>query len=251
MTLLVDLGNSRLKWAWADGARLADQGVAEHAQDGLAQCLESAWARVRRPRRVVVSNVAGEMAAAVLTGWTLGRWGVAPEVVVARESACGVRNAYSEPAQLGADRWAALIGAWSLRPGAACVVDCGTAVTVDVLAADGAHLGGLILPGLAMMRAALLAGTRGVRPVGAPEVALLARNTAGAVAGGTLYALVAALDRIAEEVVAESRDPVSLVITGGDAGGLLPLLARRWVHQPDLVLRGLAVIAAESVEAGP
>lgn len=248
MILLVDVGNSRLKWACAEGTRLVETGVAEHAGEGLAGCLEE-LAKVKKPRRVVVSNVAGEASGAVLTGWTLGRWGLTPELVVARETLCGVRNAYTEPGRLGPDRWAALIGAWSRYRGAACVVDCGTAVTIDVLDGEGTHLGGLILPGIEMMRAALVAGTRGVRPVGEAEVALLARNTAGAVIGGTLYALVAAVDRIAEDVAAETGESPALVITGGDAKVLLPLLAGPWTHQPELVLQGLAVIAAEVMEA--
>lgn len=251
MILLADLGNSRLKWARANGTEPGTPGVADHAGEGLARCLEGAWSGLPRPSRIVVSNVAGETAAGVLTGWTLGRWGLTPELVVASPSAGGVRNAYTEPAQLGSDRWAALIGAWFLYRRAACVVDCGTAVTFDVLGADAAHLGGLILPGLSMMREALLKGTQGVRPVGEAEVALLARNTAGAVSGGTLYALVAAIDRIAADVAAEAGQGVALVITGGDAGRVLPLLAGRWMHQPALVLQGLAVLAREGAEARP
>ena len=142
---------------------------------------------------------------------------------------------------------AALIGARSLSAEAACVVDCGTAVTADALSAHGEHLGGLILPGLVLMRHSLLAGTADVRPSGAADVALLARNTAGAVLAGTLYALVAAVDRIAADVSAEIDGKVELFLTGGDAALLLPLLGRRWRHEPELVLRGLAVLA----DAGP
>jgi type III pantothenate kinase len=245
VTLLADIGNSRLKWASAGPTGLAERGAVEYRSEGLARALETAWVRVKKPGRLVVSNVAGETAAAVLTGWSLGRWGVTPEFVVAREAACGVRNAYTEPARLGADRWAALVGAWSLHHQAVCVVDCGTAVTIDALSAQGEHLGGLILPGLVLMRRSLVEGTGGVRPVGDADVALLARNTAGAVAAGTLYALVAAVDRIAADIGAEIETTLEPVITGGDAALLLPLLAGRWTHHPDLVLQGLAVLAQE------
>jgi type III pantothenate kinase len=244
MTLLVDIGNTRVKWALAEGTALGEDAAAEHGGN-LAACLEASWARLRRPRRMLVANVAGDTAGAVLTGWALGRWGVTPEFLVAAEVACGVRNAYAQPGQLGPDRWAGLVGAWFLYHEAVCVVDCGTAVTLDVLSDEGEHLGGLILPGLAMMRGALVTGTRGVRPAGEVEVALLARNTAGAVAGGTLYALVAAVDRIAADVSAEAGHPVRLVLTGGDADTLRPLLAGRWSHHPELVLQGLAVIAEQ------
>ena len=247
MTLVADIGNSRLKWATAGAGGLADAGAAEHRTAGLARTLEDAWGRLMAPSRVVVANVAGEVAGGVVTGWVLARWGLVPEFVVAGEAAAGVRNAYPEPERLGADRWAALIGARSLSAEAACVVDCGTAVTADALSAHGEHLGGLILPGLVLMRHSLLAGTADVRPSGAADVALLARNTAGAVLAGTLYALVAAVDRIAADVSAEIDGKVELFLTGGDAALLLPLLGRRWRHEPELVLRGLAVLA----DAGP
>jgi type III pantothenate kinase len=109
----------------------------------------------------------------------------------------------------------------------------------------------LILPGLALMRRSLLEGTAGVRPVGDADVSLLARNTAGAVAAGTLYAVVATVDRIGADLAAELGGRVEALLTGGDAPLLLPLLGRRWRHEPDLVLRGLAVLANEVAECGP
>jgi type III pantothenate kinase len=249
--LLADIGNTRVKWASVKDEELSGHGAVEHATVGLAQALEEAWGRLRKPSRLVVANVAGATAAGVLTGWALGRWGLTPELVVARDAAAGVRNAYPEPERLGADRWAALVGARALCQGAACVVDCGSAVTADALSAEGEHLGGLILPGLALMRRSLIEGTAGVRPVGDADVALLARNTAGAVAAGTLYALVAAVDRIGADLSAELGGRVETILTGGDAARLLPLLARRWTYAPDLVLRGLAVLAGDGVVAAP
>lgn len=251
MILLVDVGNSRVKWAWARAGGLTESSAADHGAADLAQVLEAAWSHLKRPARVVVSSVAGPAATAVLTGWCVGRWRLVPEVVVPTERACGVRNAYADPASLGADRWAGLVGAWTLYRSACCVVDCGTAVTIDALSPAGEHLGGLILPGLAMMRRALLAGTEGVRPTGQPEVSLLARNTAGAVAGGTLYGLVAALDRIALDLAAEIGGDVRRVLTGGDAPALLGLLGGEWHHRADLVLQGLARLAGETPAAAP
>ncbi|MCU0934901.1 MAG: type III pantothenate kinase [Gammaproteobacteria bacterium] len=249
--LVADVGNTRLKWANAAEGELTGHGAAEHAGSGLAQVLEDAWGRLRKPSRLVVANVAGPTAAGILTGWALGRWGLTPELVVPCAAAGGVRNAYPEPERLGADRWAALVGARALCADAACVVDCGSAITADALATDGEHLGGLIVPGLALMRRSLLEGTAGVRPVGDADVSLLARNTAGAVAAGTLYAVVATVDRIGADLAAELGGRVEALLTGGDAPLLLPLLGRRWRHEPDLVLRGLAVLANEVAECGP
>ena len=162
-----------------------------------------------------------------------------------RRSSYGVSNAYTSPERLGADRWATLVAAHHLYPGPSCVVDCGTAVTIDAVAGTGEHLGGLILPGLTMMRQALVENTQGIGRVATGDVSLLARNTDDGVTAGTLYALVAALDRIVADVAAELDGEVALLLTGGDAGMLLPLLQDSWQHEPDLVLQGLAVIAGE------
>ncbi|NIR59288.1 MAG: type III pantothenate kinase [Gammaproteobacteria bacterium] len=245
MRLLLDVGNSRLKWAFIDGAALTHRGEALHAGSLFAPLVEEAWSDFPSPDTVLVSNVAGEDFASQLADYTRTTWGVTPELITPAAQAFGVTNAYTEPAQLGADRWAALVAAHHEPGGPACIVDCGSAVTIDALNADGGHLGGLILPGLSMMRQCLAERARGVavRAGGEGNVSLLARDTQDAVIGGTLYALVAALDRITADVVAELGGGAHRILTGGDAAQLLPLLQGRWQHEPDLVLKGLAVMS--------
>ena len=251
MILLVDIGNSRIKWASLIKKRLEHCGNAPRGKDPatLAADLDQAWQKVKKPRAVVVSNVAGDAFAEALSAWTTERWQQQPRFVTAESSAFEVTNAYSKPERLGADRWAELIAARRHIKGAACIVDAGTAVTIDVISAQGVHQGGLIIPGLAMMRHALLEKTEELLPATeepvSGEVSLLARDTRDGVNGGTLYALVAVIDRVIADVHTELGTDLTHIITGGDTETLLPLLAGNYHHHPDLVLEGLAVIAEE------
>jgi len=249
LKLLIDIGNSRIKWATQTRGKLQHgEGAPRPAQDGdLTACAEQLWKEIKKPRAVVVSNVAGPAFAAKLSEWIEAYWEVQPRFVVAEQAAFGVTNAYTVPERLGPDRWAALIAARRRGDGAACIIDAGTAVTIDVLAADGAHQGGLIIPGLEMMRRALLERTQDIQPNATEPArggsALLARDTRDGVDGGTLYTLVAVIDRVMADVSAELGGQPTRFITGGNAAALLPLLAGDYHHVPELVLEGLAVIA--------
>lgn len=241
-TLLFDIGNSRVKWAWLEGARLHDHGSAPREQFDVHALAEPASPL----SRIVASNVAGQAYAARLTDAVKKRWDMMPEFIVAEARGNGVTNAYHDPQKLGADRWAALIGARHLSAGACCVVDCGTAVTVDVLDQDGQHLGGVIMPGLHLMRHALLETAQIAYTPGAHESAHLApfaRDTQEAVNYGTLYAVIAGIERVVSDAVTTVGGDMSRFITGGDAPRLLPLLGAGYRHEPHLVLQGLARIA--------
>ena len=213
------------------------------------------WTPLARPARVVVANVAGPDFGETLAAWVKQAWDIEAEFVVSQPSACGIHNAYLDPQKLGVDRWAGMIATHRNVKGAACVIGCGTAITFDVLTASGEHQGGLIVPGLALMRRALLENTQGIlNKMGdtmsdtSGETAILARDTQGGVNGGTLYTVIAVIDRVTSDLAAElgvgMGKGMTCVITGGDAPALLPLLAGDYRHEPLLVLQGLAMIAA-------
>jgi type III pantothenate kinase len=247
--LLIDIGNSRIKWATLSRGKLSPGKDARrpNGHDALVPHLEELWNHLKNPRTVVVSNVAGPAVAAVLSEWVKTRWQVKTLFVNAERFAFGITNGYTVPERFGPDRWAALIAARRLHDGAVCVIDAGTAVTIDVLGANGAHQGGLIIPGLTMMRHALLERTQDLSAAtSAPApstITLLARDTRDGVEGGTLYTLVAVIDRVVSDVGTELGSTPTCIITGGDAAALLPLLADEYHHVPELVLQGLAVIA--------
>lgn len=248
MNLLLDVGNTALKWAATEGEEFIARGRIELTQLDDASAFEEPWQELSCPARVLVASVAPPSVMEQISAWCDGNWGLEAERVQASVAACGVTNAYREPARLGVDRWLTLVAARARTAGAACVVDCGTAVTVDVLDEHGMHLGGLIVPGLKMMARSLEECAQ-VRLDGEPdsEVPLLACDTVNAVRGGTLYAAVAFIDRVLEDVGDALAQPMQHLITGGDAHTMLPLLRQPFEHAPDLVLEGLAVLARERV----
>jgi type III pantothenate kinase len=248
MILLLDIGNSSIKWCWLDDGQLRDTGKVLHADAELAGVLDEAWRNLPQPGAVWVSNVAGSELAGALEQWLQQRWALLPQYATSSETWGEVRNAYEEPGKLGVDRWLALLAAHKARKQSVCIIDCGTAITVDVVASSGQHLGGLIVPGLGMMRDALYAGTEGVQEsiAESPASGLLARDTAGAVEAGPRYAMVAFIDRICAEMGKELDEPMTCLLTGGDAPEILPLLTAEVEHEPLLVLQGLALIAESS-----
>ncbi|MGA7800138.1 MAG: type III pantothenate kinase [Gammaproteobacteria bacterium] len=252
MILLIDAGNTSLKWAVLDADTLQAGGCLMHAGQDVREIATRAWSELPAPERVLIGNVGGDRLARSLRAWMKRSWRLIPEFVLAGESAGGVANGYQQPERLGIDRWAAMVAARRHTEGPACVVDCGTAITIDVLGADGAHLGGLITPGLGLMRRSLVEATRGISDdddaplVQDGQVCLLGRDTRGAVAGGALYAAVALIDRVLADMRAEAGDHIAALVTGGDAPTVLPLLAGPVRHQPDLVLEGLAILARET-----
>ena len=242
--LLLDIGNSLLHWAVCTDDRPEGGGQFLHRGRNLLQLADQAWANLPAPDRVVIANVAGSSPGMALADWLQQRWGIAPEFIRASARACGVTNAYPEPERLGVDRWATLVATHYHYPGAACIVDCGTAITIDVINAEGWHQGGLILPGVESMKQLLLQNTADIGTAGNLRPArLLATATADAVNGGALYLAVAAIDRIIGDLAADYGASLQVVLTGGDAPVLLPLLATPAHHDPALVLEGLALLA--------
>lgn len=242
MHLLVDLGNSRLKWAQS-AANTWHTGAAVHAGQRLETVLDGAWGKLARPGRIVMSSVAASETRDALSAWCARHWSLAPVVIHAQPEQLGVRNCYAQPETLGADRWAALIAVRGLTPGSACIVDCGTAVTVDALAASGEFRGGAIFPGLQLLRASLLRGTGGIHAAEGKSDSAFGCSTPDAVAAGTLQGLIGAVTRLLEEQMRVLGAGTQVFVTGGDAPLLLPHLKIPAKEVPDLVLRGLARIA--------
>lgn len=238
MILAVDAGNSRTKWALfaADGVPLR-RGAADNSD--LAPFAEALRA-LPPPRQAVVACVAGEAVAGQLRAALAG---LACPVTwaAATPQACGVVNGYAVPGQLGVDRWAALLAARQLQRGPCIVVLAGTALTVDALSARGEFIGGLIVPGAQLMRAALAAGTAAVAPPPG-QYADFPRCTADAVHSGIVAALAAAVERQCR--LLEERESVApaCLLSGGDAPLLGAALARPATLVEDMVLQGLYVM---------
>ena len=240
-TLLIDVGNTNLKWAWLEGDEISPLERISYQTDGVTAAAYRCWSHVERPEKVVAANVAGQQVEDELQQWITNEWNIEMEVVVAAAQQLGVRNAYACPEQLGVDRWLALIAAYKNNSCSVCVVDCGTAITIDVLKADGQHQGGLILPGLAMMRQVMLDCTQIPRIGVSENTDLLAGDTAGAIAAGSLHAAAALVERVAQQM----HLPTKIILTGSDAPRLKAVMKLEVEIDPELVMCGLAQIARD------
>jgi type III pantothenate kinase len=243
--LLFDVGNTRLKWGVLDNDRIAQSGSIDHVklkQQGFAALTTRLPANADY---VLVSNVAGPAFATRLAGVIGMHCDTDVHFARSEKEACGVRNAYSQPRRLGVDRWAALLGARAEIRSAVCVVDAGTAVTIDAMDKTGQHLGGQIIPGPGLMSVALSNETSGIgSPKGTARdpgvgMGLFARNTGDAVQSGTLSAVCGAIERAARAMRSAGLRP-KIVLTGGDASRILKQLDGKVLHRPHLVLQGLA-----------
>ncbi|MDM8557443.1 type III pantothenate kinase [Candidatus Parabeggiatoa sp. HSG14] len=251
MMLMVDMGNSSLKWAFFDKGKLSPLERIPYQSNNLKNLLTQAWLRCNiPPRSVWVSNVAGPQKAELLTQWITTHWGLKPIFIKTTHYECGVKNGYENPAQLGVDRWLALIGAHHLEKGMLCVIDCGTAVTLDILSASGHHQGGLIIPGITTMRDVLLDDTYAlahlnkILPQG-NDKQFLAHDTRTGISQGALYAVIG-LVKYVVNTLEKQGNKIKLILTGGSASAIKSFLQTHQ-HVPDLVLQGLVVIASQSL----
>jgi type III pantothenate kinase len=234
--LIIDAGNSRIKWAIAD---LSEPALTLKNIDSAPTISDSANVKFSRLTAIaqghekliiVASNVAGANAAAKLTE------ALKPhtiDFITSQVSAAGLINSYTDPASLGSDRFAALIATKQMQladeVGSALVVMAGTALTMDALTADGVFLGGTIMPGLSLMRTMLNANTAKLPLVAAGDDATtstadFARDTVGAIKIGTAQALTGAIFSNARRLQKIVGAPITIVLSGGDTAAILPRL---------------------------
>ncbi len=242
-SLLIDVGNTFLKWgmfrANADGGARENRVESGHALHDEIMALPAQFARLPTPGRIVISNVAGSrIRSSVIRILEVWPDAPAPFWLVPQQRQCGVTNSYRNPAQLGSDRWGALIGARHLLgERAAMVVVCGTATTIDFLSADGVFKGGMIMPGLGLMLRSLHEGTAAL-PDQDGDFSPYPTQTVDAIASGCQHAQAGTIERL---YAMESRvtPDVVCVLSGGAAGAVAPRLSIPFQLHDNLVLEGL------------
>ena len=244
--LLIDIGNTRIKWSHLDGARPGPLRAALHSHWRAADYARRLFHRAG-VKRALVTSVAGPSVNRALCA-AARRAGVAVQFVKVPRRAGGVTVGYVDPWRLGVDRFVAAVGAHQIFRGVAvCVVGVGTAMTIDLVDAGGRHRGGVIIPAPDLMVQTLFSETHGIRRRAqggrSGKTELFGRSTRDGVVQGARYAAAALIDRAAEEArVLLGRKPL-VVMTGGDAPVVRRLVHSPCVGVPDLVLRGLAVLA--------
>lgn len=244
--LLIDIGNTNLKWALLQGGRLAPARAEPHRAVAVGDLAARCWSRTPPPDAIYLANVAGVELESGLADWMQAQWDRSPRMVRSVARACGVINGYDDPAQLGVDRWLTLLAVRRQERGAVCVVDCGTAITVDLLDGGGQHHGGVILPGLDLMREALLQQTRIPRVDPVSIDTLFARDTASGVASAAVHAAAALIERAVRQAGADVNESPKLILTGSDAGRIAAQIDIPWQLDHELVMKGLVAIAQEA-----
>lgn len=239
MKLLIDVGNSRRKWAWWDGAVLS--GMSTAANIDVNFC--ALWNEGHDADAVWIASVASAASNAALVAGLRSRFGSEPVFATTRARACGVRVAYAAPANLGVDRFLGLIAAHAQSGNSAIIASCGTALTLDALAADGTHLGGLIAAGPELAQSALRAGAARLSCVPAGRIMEIADNSADAIESGTWLSAAALVERFMAGAVRRMGSAPALILTGGGAARLSGLLDTPHRIDAELVLRGLAILA--------
>jgi type III pantothenate kinase len=238
MKLLIDIGNSLIKWAVQENTELGNIHRLPHAD---CASLFATWNKLAAPEYVVVAQVGAPSAWPELERKLQQQW---PESIwinaVAQAEQFGVRNAYRQPQKLGVDRWLALLAAHAGYPGVSCIIDCGTAVTIDILGAQGQHRGGWIMPGLQLMTRSLTEQTAALPETDAQQARNIAPadHTRQAIVNGCVLAIVGSI----EAVAARQAEPLQLIVTGGDGPLIAEYLNVPYTLDCELVFKGLALI---------
>ncbi|HET8868806.1 MAG TPA: type III pantothenate kinase [Aquabacterium sp.] len=255
--LVIDIGNTRLKWGVYEHAR-ADARLIAHGAvvlEDIDRLWESDWQHLPRPTGMLGCVVAGE-AIKRRVEEQLSRWALEPRWLTSGAMAGGVVNGYEHPQRLGSDRWAAIIGARqrALRldashPPPVLAVMVGTAVTVDAVDPSGRFLGGLIMPGFGLMYRALESGTAGLKvPTG--EVRDFPTNTSDALMSGGTDAIAGAIERTLRRLASRTGQQPMLIMSGGAVSRLSHLEELHANVVENLIFEGLLTLAESAAVTG-
>lgn len=245
MKLLFDIGNTSVGWALEVKNEFIVADNFNYDPDGLEYQLDKLIPGndIETPTSVLIANVAGENVLNIVRRWSQHHWQPTIwEAHVGREFD-ELKNGYKNTREMGVDRWLAMIAAWKKYKTDLCVIDCGTALTIDIIERTGKHLGGYIVPGYKLMQSVLNDQTRNInvslngRPAMHPG-----NNTREAVNNGACLSIVSAITRTLAMLETEFKMKPDCIITGGMAESIRPFIAELTVFEPQLVLSGLSIL---------
>jgi type III pantothenate kinase len=252
VNLLIDIGNSRIKWCLHDNSenKFVSIGAMFHDKSALDELFCEHWNHLASPSRVLVSNVSGSDIAEKLDAWIKEVWQRNTEYVKSEAHSYGLSNAYLDTSKLGVDRWMAIVAAWHRYQSYQediCVVDCGTAMTIDGISKSGQHLGGLIIPGYTMMQEVLANNTSDINTIRTTSSSFnFSNSTEQAVNSGCYLAMLATIDRVVTLMKNDADGQVRCIITGGNAELVIEDLADEFEYDPNLVLHGLTIFSGQA-----
>lgn len=246
MNILIDIGNTRIKWCVDNDGILSTGKAIEHHGNQFLEQIKQDWVKQVSADSLAIASVGSKQILSQLIELAKQIW---PDikVLIAKSSASAfsVFNAYQQAGQLGVDRWLGLIALQHYYPGNNCIVSCGTAITLDCLDDRGQHLGGLISPGLQLMKHSLFKETSGLSYTNQHYPVALADSTESAIYTGTLYATTGLIEKAVKNFCLCEK----LVLTGGDAQMIAQHLALKTIIEPDFVLKGLSLYCKEGRES--
>lgn len=242
MILELDIGNTRIKWRL-----LAGQGKAEFAA-GVETDLQSLTVELlggATVSRVRASCVRPQALTDSIQNWSRKNWQLPAELAQVKRSCGGVTVQYEDVSRLGVDRWLAMLAAFEAADSSCMVVDCGTALTIDLLDKSGVHQGGYIVPGLVLGPKSLLANTEiRVSDITRIHAEDPGNSTEAAIFNGNLLMLRSFIERVAAALKSHSDGAAVVFFTGGDAelfASRVDLSGADIVPIPTLVMDGLAI----------
>ena len=241
MRLLIDIGNSSICWATEQQQMTTDR--FDYVPDQLYDSLKTHIPIAAKLKAVLVSNVAGEAVMNTVKEFCQHELQCAVWQARTGVSFDELTNSYVDVSKLGIDRWLAMIAAWDRYRHAICIVDCGTAMTIDFIMADGMHAGGLILPGHALMQHSLIRGTEQIQSDLLTPVSMApANNTQDAISNAASLALIASIEMAITRFNHSVRTEVECILTGGMGKYLNGLLTYPHNYDGDLILHGLGLL---------
>lgn len=243
MKLLLDIGNSSVNWVLQEQGEFTSDGAFAYKKNNIEQALQENLLLLAKPSEVLVSNVAGVDVFHMLHTWIKKQW----QQECWQPSVLGkfkkLKNSYSEPEQMGLDRWLAMVASWEKYQTALCLVGCGTALTIDLIDIEGQHLGGYIVPGIELMQRALVDKAEQINIDVKKQVSLTyAKDTQTAVNNGAFLAAVSTIEYVADKFSNEQKCKVKYIISGGMAELIKPILKHPFEYEPNLVLTGLSIL---------
>jgi type III pantothenate kinase len=252
MNLLIDIGNTRLKWGCENNGQIEQTGFMDSARLSRS-VLDEGMSSIAKPNSVWVSSVGTPASHKAVVEWLLQRYQLDAHVVNVRQPVAGFSNAYADLDALGVDRWVAAIGAREcaqVKDATECalpkdivVIDVGTAITIDCLTAGNVFQGGVIYPGYRLMHDSLVGGTSGIKSEYFETDQIIGKTTSECVSSGIAFGVAGAVERIVAELQSSIGAAIQILLTGGGAQALLDKTRLDARYEPNLVLIGLMKIA--------
>jgi type III pantothenate kinase len=237
-TLLIDQGNTRLKWVLSGNGGLFEESAGQGDFGVFIEACRSGG--LGQPVSILLSSVAGASAVQQLTDFCKSHWGLETRRLKSTAQCDGVSNGYADPESLGIDRWLAIIGAVKRYGKPVVVWDLGTATTLDAVDENGQHVGGMIYPGPATMLRALERDTKLKVPAHLSSAGMApGRSTSACIENGVFAAQLGALNQFLRNLPRSVGGNPKLVVTGGAANDIVPQLDFPCIRDPWLVFRGM------------